>query len=258
MPRKAASVAKRFTDSEKWKKSWFRSLSNNNKVFWQFILDNCNFSGIWDVDFEFAAIFCGEINETEIREIFKKQYVEIDGGKRWFIKDFIDFQYGDLNPNNNLHRSVITVLKKAGVFEGLTSPCSGTKDKVKDKVKEEVVIGDVEFEAVWKKYPNKDGRKEALKHFLSTVITKDDLIDINSALDNYLKSEKVKKNFIKNGSTWFNNWRDWIQYKPPNEQKSSDRNRWKSLSNKECTNCRGEGAVYAPGSGQFGKCGCVK
>lgn len=131
-------MAKRFTDSEKWKKKWFRSLSNDQKVFWFFILDNCNHAGIWDVDFDFASIFCGPVNEIEIYEKFKKQYQELDGGKKWFILDFINFQYGELNPNNNLHRSVISILEKLGAKEPLKSPSSGpmVKDKDKDKVKE--------------------------------------------------------------------------------------------------------------------------
>lgn len=68
-----------------------------------------------------------------------------------------------------------------------------------------------DFDAVWKRYPNKDGKKAAEKHFNTTVKTEDDYAAINKALDNYLKSDKVKKGFIKNGSTWFNNWQDWIE-----------------------------------------------
>lgn len=126
-------MAKRFTDTDKWKKKWFRSLSNDHKVFWQFILDQCNHAGIWDVDFEFASIFCGDLNEEEIRKAFNKQFQEIDGGKRWFIKDFVDFQYGSLNANNNLHKSVLSILEKVQI-EPLTNPSSGAMVKVKDRV----------------------------------------------------------------------------------------------------------------------------
>lgn len=37
-----------------------------------------------------------------------------------------------------------------------------------------------------------------------------------------------------------------------------NRDAWKARANKDCTNCRGDGSVYAPGSGKYGKCGCVK
>ena len=70
------------------------------------------------------------------------------------------------------------------------------------------------FSELWEAYPNKDGRKAAEKAFRASVKTSDDLDDIKQALSNYLGSEKVQRGFIKNGSTWFNNWRDWINYRP--------------------------------------------
>jgi len=65
------------------------------------------------------------------------------------------------------------------------------------------------FDRVWKLYPSKDGRKAALRHFKASVKTVGDLSSILIALHNYLQSGNVKRGFIKNGSTWFNNWQDW-------------------------------------------------
>ena len=67
-----------------------------------------------------------------------------------------------------------------------------------------------DFEPLWAKYPNKDGKKDALRHFKASVLTDQDYSDISKAIDNYLLSKKVKEGFIKNGSTFFNNWRDWV------------------------------------------------
>lgn len=69
------------------------------------------------------------------------------------------------------------------------------------------------FDLIWGKYPNKDGMKAAKRHFQASVKTMQDWMDIQNALTNYLKSPKVLEGFIKNGSTWFNNWRDWVNYK---------------------------------------------
>lgn len=72
----------------------------------------------------------------------------------------------------------------------------------------------ISFEKLWKLYPNKDGKKEALRHFTATVKNDQDQQDIEKALNNYLshlKAETWKK--PKNGSTWFNNWRDWVEWK---------------------------------------------
>ena len=122
-------MAKRFTDTEKWKKYWFRTLSNDHKVFWFYLLDNCDHAGIWEVDFELASYFCNGIKESEIRETFVKQYHEFDDGKRWFIKDFIEFQYRGLDESNRVHNSVITILKRHGLFKVLISFLHEAKDK---------------------------------------------------------------------------------------------------------------------------------
>ena len=72
------------------------------------------------------------------------------------------------------------------------------------------------FEQLWEKYPNKDGRKAAVKHYAATVKTMINWLDIQCALDNYLIYVKDKDSqYIKNGSTWFNNWKDWVNYKGP-------------------------------------------
>ena len=76
------------------------------------------------------------------------------------------------------------------------------------------------FEELWINYPNKDGKRDAERHFLASVKTQEDWDNINKALGNYLASETVKKGYIKNGSTWFNNWRDWIDFKGVNAKET--------------------------------------
>jgi len=66
------------------------------------------------------------------------------------------------------------------------------------------------FDEIYLKYPNRVGKKAALKHFETTVKTEADFKDIQGALNNYLLSDRVKKGFIQNASTWFSNWQDWI------------------------------------------------
>ncbi len=76
------------------------------------------------------------------------------------------------------------------------------------------------FLPLWKKYPKKDGKKAALKHFNATVKTKEDFCRIAKALKNYvlyIQTEGIKERFIKNGSTWFNNWEDWVDRDQENE-----------------------------------------
>lgn len=71
------------------------------------------------------------------------------------------------------------------------------------------------FEKIWMIYPRRDGRKAAEKHFRASVATAQNWLDIQNALGNYLahlSKNKTEPQFIKMGSTWFNNWQDWINY----------------------------------------------
>ena len=69
------------------------------------------------------------------------------------------------------------------------------------------------FEKLWTVYPRKDGKKQALRHYLATVKTDIDRERVNLALGSYLshiEENAVGPKFIKNGSTFFNNWQDWV------------------------------------------------
>lgn len=77
-----------------------------------------------------------------------------------------------------------------------------------------------DFENVWKEYPNRVGKKEALRHYKSTVKDADDAQDVLIALANY--KEHLSVNDWKkpqNGSTWFNNWQDWLDWVEPQQGK---------------------------------------
>lgn len=69
------------------------------------------------------------------------------------------------------------------------------------------------FEEVWSKYPKRLGKKQALKHFKSSVNTKEDIENCLKAVDNYcsfINHNRIEQRFIKYGSTFFCNWTDWI------------------------------------------------
>lgn len=140
-------MAKRFTDTDKWKKALLKSMPAAYKLLWLYICDDCDHAGIWQADFEVAAIRIGEeIIEEEAIEIFSDKILVFDKGHKWFIPSFIDFQYGELSPKNNAHASVIKILKKYGLYEKepLKSPSQGAQDKELDKDKEEGGTGETD------------------------------------------------------------------------------------------------------------------
>jgi hypothetical protein len=141
-------VSKRFTDTDKWDRAWFRKLSPKLKCVWFYLLDKCDHAGIYNIDFDAMSFNIGEkITLEEIRKNFGNKLTLVDGDK-FLIKAFIDFQYGTLRENNKVHLSIINKLTRlsidlnnlsdfsVGASEGLDSPLDRAKDKDKEKEKD--------------------------------------------------------------------------------------------------------------------------
>ena len=163
-------MAKRFTDTNKYKKPFIRGLQGPYKLLWDYLYHDCNHAGIWIVDFEIAQLYLGAdmpVNKIDALEFFtngEKRIVEIDKGEKWFIPSFIEFQYGELNPENRAHNSVIKELKKYNLIKNknkpLKSPLQGAKDKDKDKdmIKDmDIKEGFGEIFLKWLRYKRKRG-----------------------------------------------------------------------------------------------------
>lgn len=103
---------------------------------WIYILDQCDHAGIWDIDFDLMGFYLGdEITEDDLILWFKDKIFFLKDEKL-FIPGFIEFQYGELNPDNRVHNSVILRLKKVGAYKVLKRPLQGCKDKDKEKDKD--------------------------------------------------------------------------------------------------------------------------
>lgn len=71
----------------------------------------------------------------------------------------------------------------------------------------------MEFEEVWKEYPRKQGKANALKAYIKARkngIEKQTILEGIFNYIDYLKAEKTAEKYIKQGSTWFNQecWND--------------------------------------------------
>src|SRR3990167_6783972 len=140
-------MAKRFTDSYKYRKKFIQELPAPYKLLWDYLYHECTFAGIWDVEIEGAQIRIGQdalIEKNKALELFNNgemRIIELNDGKKWFIRPFIDFQYGELVETNKLHIGVMRELKKEGVSIPLDRVVKGVKDKDKDKDIKGVVKG---------------------------------------------------------------------------------------------------------------------
>jgi len=66
-----------------------------------------------------------------------------------------------------------------------------------------------EFEGLWKKYPRKQGKKDALRHFIAARKKNVSLQTISNGLDAYnayIIRNEIGSGYVKLGSSWFCEW----------------------------------------------------
>lgn len=134
-------ATKRFTAVNKWDQVWFRKLSPKLKCVWMFMVDRCDHAGILEFDLESMSFFIGEeVTLSEIKAHFSEQ-IEFISDEKIIISAFIEFQYGNLNPANRVHKSIINKinsLAEKNKIIPLTSPLKGAMEKEEDKDKDNV------------------------------------------------------------------------------------------------------------------------
>ncbi len=114
-------MPKRFTDTEKWKDDWFGVLNHQMKLVWLYLCDQCDHAGIYKPNLR-TMQFDLDMN-VSVSEILDglnngKERVQVLKNGRWYIKDFIPFQYG--NGKSRAYFSAVTLLKQNGLeFKGM-------------------------------------------------------------------------------------------------------------------------------------------
>ncbi len=203
-------MAKRFTDTNKYKKPFIRGLQGAYKLLWDYLYHDCDHAGIWIVDFEIAQLYIGSdmpVNKTDALKYFnedERRIIEIDGGKKWFIIPFIEFQYGILDGRNRVHNSILIELNKLKINKGLINTLQGYKeiDKDKEKEKEEDKKINVQFDVFWNLYDKKVDRVKCEPKW--ERLTDNERTDCIQKLPDYIKATPDKK-FRRDPETYLNN-----------------------------------------------------
>lgn len=123
-------MPKRFTATEKWIDPWFSELALKDKMFWIFLLDNCDHAGVWQVNWRLVRFHISPDFQLNLAPFSGRIHALSEA--KWFIPKFVEYQYGALNPDNRVHQSVISLLMKEGAYKLLTRPLNRVKDKDKD------------------------------------------------------------------------------------------------------------------------------
>ena len=132
-------MAKRLTDTEKWNDDWYISLSNDYRIIWQWLLDNCNHAGICKRSIRLLNLMCNtKVSEEELIKTMEDRVLIKDNN--WFIPKFLKFQYTSLHSNRPVIISVLKELEKNELLSMIPQSFGNDyliiKDKDKDKDKD--------------------------------------------------------------------------------------------------------------------------
>ncbi len=219
-------MAKRFTDTDKWKRAWFCELDVKAKLVWFYVLDQCDHRGVWFENFSLMAAQLGfRVSRQQFLNWFGAKIRPFDNDK-YFIPSFVDFQYGKLNPGNNAHKSVIELVEKLAPHEDLRSPSGGAQDKEKDTDKDkdkESVLRSVEvfdFEMIYQIFPLKEGKSGGIAQCEAQIKTAGDYDRLLAATKRYRahiegcdRYPMMFSTFLRDGRKGKNvfPWKDWLE-----------------------------------------------
>lgn len=224
-------MAKRFTDTQKWKRPWFRALSPHAKVLWQYLCDECDHAGIFLADFELTSFQVGfKVDEGKLKDLLGDKIVKLEHDK-FFIPSFFEFQYGDAKEGFKAKQSAIKTLRSWNLIDDsdclvdLTnsylsvtelSPDCHIIGKIKingntgDARGDENLATDQDREAVYKLYEKKVGKSDGLAKLKKLCPTKTELNLFEKAMLKYQADCKANGVFLKQFDTLVNSkWQDW-------------------------------------------------
>jgi hypothetical protein len=226
-------MAKRFTDTDKWKKPWFRELGSKLQLIWIYICDNCDHAGIWDVDLKTVTHHTGlKISLEEVASAFRgKVHVFEQGSKLWVIP-FFEFQYGANKESFRARQSALQKLIRLGLVdesgkclvtlsEELTNSLGiGIGNSIGNKggaggIK--TPASSFDFEPLWQVYPRKVNKAVGIRRAQQVIKSPEDYRALAVAISNYADRcarDETETRFIKHFATFIED-RDEKPYVQP-------------------------------------------
>ncbi len=150
-------MKRRFTDADKFDDEWYLSLTNDNRIIWEWILAKCSNAGILKKNFKALNFQCNldgdkALDEPKFLELFNGRITDL--GKVYFIPKFLKFQNPQgLKSNKPMVQGIInelltydiSIIKQSLPNDYLIIEGKGKgKGIVKGKRKEKEIIPTVE------------------------------------------------------------------------------------------------------------------
>lgn len=107
-------MAKRYTDSDKYKDNWFIELEPNSKLLFYFLIDNVNIAGFWEESIKSINFFLGLSKDDYLKAKngLLKAILISDCENIIYLKNFLKHQKNmPLNKYNNAHKSILEHLR---------------------------------------------------------------------------------------------------------------------------------------------------
>lgn len=206
-------MAKRFTDSKKWRNEWFRTLPIKARLTWIYLCDECESTGIMKMDWGLASFQLGfSIDAAILQEWFGDKIYFIDT-ESFLIVQFFNFQYGEskdtwsakieakkkleilgftivndkvqiLNTEKKEHSDTTVGIQS---LECNTTPLIRVKGRVKGRVSKGGMGENSPFEKTWSLYPNKVSKAEGFQRLAEQNLSSADIEQLERASANYAR-----------------------------------------------------------------------
>ena len=233
-------MAKRFTDTNKWRNEWFRTLPLKAKLSWIYICDECESHGLMKMDYGLATFQLGfTITKEIITDWFKDKIYHLDDEK-FIIVQFFEFQYGTskdtwsakIEARKKLELLGFTIQNNKLLInkendnttvppqwdESDTTPLIRVRGRGRGRgnnIKEDEIL------KIYETYPRKEGKRKGVDKLKSQLQTPEDLESFKKAVLNYSShclNRNIELQYIKQFSTFVSCWEDWIN--PPQDFKN--------------------------------------
>lgn len=182
-------MSKRFHDTTKYQRPWFRDLTPAEKCAWDYISCTCDNVGVWVPDFRGAEFNIGDKIEWDKLPAKVHGNIRILENGKWWLIDFVSYQYGSLIENNRVHISYANLLRKHGLYDFYRSMENG-ENKGLDSI-----IDDANNKTIKGKGKGQDKREKYTDYGIaaSVYLSDDEMAKLKSKYDKIYIDQYVKK-----------------------------------------------------------------